>query len=40
VTPYLILVLAAYAIFMTVLAIYSTRAMIDDARATRPRKRR
>jgi hypothetical protein len=32
VTPYLIMVLAAFAFFMGVLAIYSTRAMLASAK--------
>jgi len=39
VTPYLFLVLAAYAVFMTVLGVYSARTMIDDARTERTRRR-
>jgi hypothetical protein len=32
VTPYLIMVIAAFAFFMGVLAVYSTRAMLAAAR--------
>jgi hypothetical protein len=39
VTAYLFLVLASYAVFMTVLGVYSTRTLIDDARASRLRSR-
>jgi hypothetical protein len=40
VTPFLFLVLAAYGLFMAVLAFYSTRAMLDEARTSKAAKRR
>jgi hypothetical protein len=38
VTPFLFLVLAAYGVFIGVLGVYSTRAMIEDVRTKSSRR--